>query len=99
MIDRDHLDKKLHEAIECFVETMTQAWLDIRKTQVLDLRQDPRPWQASVRAANTNGSILLDRYICLLAPEYNSQLRLEFAILWLTVGVVTEKSALFHPPR
>jgi hypothetical protein len=99
VIDQENLNQKLHETIERFVENMTQVWVEIQKTSVLDLRQDPRPWHATVRAANTNGSILLDRYVCLLAPESKGPMGLQLAIAWLILGVVTENSELFSPPR
>ncbi len=97
VIDSETLRKEIHAAIDRFTGDAADRWSQARRTHFLDLRADPRPWWAPVRAANTNGSIVLDRYACLLTAEAIEHLGLALCVTLLTVGVVTEDSTLFAP--
>jgi hypothetical protein len=96
VIDWEILRREIEKAIGDFTQGMGGAWFEARRGYFLDLRVDPRPWDAPVRAANTNGTILLDRYACLLTPQGVRELGLGLAITWVLMGVVTEDSELFR---
>ncbi len=99
MFDIQHLNKEIERATARFVDCVTGIWVDAQSRYFLDLRTDPRPWSSPVRAANTNGSILLDRYSFLLRAEMINEVGLEFALALLCIGVTTENSELFRKPR
>ena len=96
MIDRETLRNEIERAVNRFSERASRTWWEARRRHFLDLRRDPRPWCSPVRAANTNGSILLDRYAWLVTPEVVDEVGLEFALTMITLGVVTEDSELFR---
>lgn len=99
MIDIRALREEVSRAIDRFEQRSAITWAVARRRYFLDLREDPSAWWSPVRAANTNGSILLDRYACVLTPEAIDALGWELAFALLTLGVTTERSALFHAPR
>ena len=95
MIDTETLRNEIERAVSQFADDSAKVWVEARRRHFLDLRADPRPWWSPVRAANTNGSILLDRYACLITPDAVEELGLELAIAMIVVGVVSEDSGLF----
>ncbi|MFW5739230.1 MAG: hypothetical protein ACOC1F_02570 [Myxococcota bacterium] len=98
MIDGDKLTENLQRAVRRFTDTTTRLWVDARRRHFLDLRADPRPWWSPLRPANTNNSIVLDRYVRLIDPDVVEEIGPELAITWMLMGVVTEDSGLFRPP-
>lgn len=99
MIDRETLRKEIERAVNRFADESAKLWVETRRRHFLDLRADPSPWWSPVRAANTNGSILLDRYAYLITAEGVEKLGLELAIAMIVVGIVTEDSGCFGRPR
>ena len=97
VIDTETLRKEIEQAVDRFAGDAARLWWEARRRHFLDLRADPRPWWSPVRAANTNGSILLDRYACLVTPEVVEELGFELSIALIVVGVVTEDSGVFGP--
>lgn len=99
MIDTETLRKEIDRAVRRFADESAAMWILARRQHFLDLRQDPRPWWSPLQPANTNGSILLDRYVRLIEPDVVEEIGLEFAIAWMVMGVVTEESGVFgHAP-
>jgi hypothetical protein len=96
VVDLDGLRATIEQAVDRFTEDMTRVWEEACASYFVDLRRDPRPISAPFRPANTNGSILLDRYACLATPEAIRLLGWEMVLTWILVGVVTEGDPLFR---
>lgn len=96
MVDLDELRAAMEQAVDRFTDDMTRVWDEARARHFVDLRRDPRPLSAPFRPANTNGSILLDRYALLVTPEAIRFFGWEMVLTWIVVGVVTEGDPLFR---
>jgi len=97
VIDTETLRKEIDRAVTQFADDSARLWWGARRRHFRDFRENSRPWWSPVHAANTNGSILLDRYACLITPEMVQELGLELSIALIVVGVVTEESQVFGP--
>ena len=95
MINAEILRRELTRALNRFAHESLQLWMRAQRQYFLDLRQDSCPWSSPLRPANTNGSVLLDCYVRLIDPKVVEEIGLEFAIAWMVMGVVTEKSGVF----
>jgi len=99
VIDLGNLRLEIEKAVDQFAEESERLWLQGKNRYFLDLREPSHFWTSPIRAANTNGSVLLDRYVFLLTPQAARVLGLDMALCLLVVGVVTEQSKLFCGPE
>lgn len=97
MLDTDRLRSRLEAAVERFADDVAGLYARAIENHI-DLGDDPRPWNAKRRPANTNGSVLLDQYGAMTTQSTLRELGPAFVIAVLTIGVVTEPRALFRSP-
>jgi hypothetical protein len=106
VLDVGELGVCLEGAVSRFVDEVIRLWEAAQRVQpeeprgeprgVVDLAADPRPWDFPLRPANTNGSVLLDRFVPLLCRSALEQLGPELAIAMLTFAIVTDHTALWR---
>jgi hypothetical protein len=96
VIDLEGLVEQIDLISSRYVDEITRDWDRQLQRYFVDLRKDPRPLSAPYRPANTNGSILLDKYAYFATSEAVHSLGWQQVMTLIALGVVTEGDPLFR---